>query len=315
MPPSPTERILNLAAFLNDRRRVGVTLDEIARSVPGYRDDADGTDLVPQSPEWEAVRRKVRRDFASLQDEWGITVTYVEEQHRYRLDRAFFTPGERKVLIAAASAVAIDGLDDGRPGAIGSKVDDQAAQIVVAVHALVDDFRDAIADAVPVRFDYDGAERVLEPWALGVWRNRWYVAGGDPTRDLDMRRFRLDRVRVPPTGPALTPAGAPGSVVRPDWFDEARAFDLDPNSWGHDPELEARVRVALDHVPAFVDEFGATVVERGPDHAVVVLTVRHHESFLVRVLGFRGHAVVEAPPVLVDLVRDHLRAVAAGGGA
>ncbi len=127
MPPSPTERILNLAAFLNDRRRAGVTLDEIARSVPGYRDDADGTDLVPQSPEWEAVRRKVRRDFASLQDDWGITVTYVEEQHRYRLDRAFFTPGERKVLIAAASAVAIDGLDDGRPGAIGSKVDDQAA--------------------------------------------------------------------------------------------------------------------------------------------------------------------------------------------
>jgi len=80
MPPSPTERILNLAAFLNDRRRAGVTLDEIARSVPGYRDDADGTDLVPQSPEWEAVRRKVRRDFASLQDDWGITVTYVEER-------------------------------------------------------------------------------------------------------------------------------------------------------------------------------------------------------------------------------------------
>ncbi|MBM3692092.1 MAG: WYL domain-containing protein [Actinobacteria bacterium] len=313
MPPSPTDRILRLAAYLGEHRRDGVTLDGIGRDVPGYRDDPGGPDLDRGSAEWEAVRRMIRRDFESLATDWGIVADYDETEHRYRLRPPFFSPAERRDLIWAAAAVTVAGVADGPAGAIGSKVDDRAARVVVAVHDLVDDFRDAIADGVPVQFDYDGSTRVVEPWALGVWRNRWYLAGGDRSRDLEMRRFRLDRIRTTTDGTALTRMGTPGTVTVPDWFDMDKAFDLDPNSWGHDAPLEAQVRVAIDHVPAFVDEFGGTVVDEATDHARISLTVRHHEAFLVRVLGFRGNAVVEAPPELVGLVRDHLRAVAGNG--
>ena len=134
--------------------------------------------------------------------------------------------------------VAVEGLD-GEPGAIGSKVDDRLARVIVQVHDLVDDFRDAISTRTPVTFTHEGRTRVLEPWALGVWRNHWYVAGGDPAHDHEMRRFRLDRIDAPPTG-HLDPAGEPGSFTVVDWFDVDKAFDFDPNSWGHDPVLDAR---------------------------------------------------------------------------
>lgn len=315
MTPSPAERILALAAYLDAHRRDPITLDDIARDVPGYREDADGSDpapvLVKHSKEWEAVRKKLQRDLDDLGAQWGITVDYDDGEHHYRLAPPFFTAGERAALISAAAVVAVEGVHRGEPGAIGSKVDDRLARVIVSVHDLVDDFRDAIAGRTPVTFGHEGRVRVLEPWALGVWRNRWYVAGGDPDHGNDMRRFRLDRIDVSPSGHLAT-AGEPGSFTVPDWFDVDKAFDFDPNSWGHDPVLDARVRVATDHAVAFVDEFGGAVAARDSDHVVVALAVRHYESFRNRLFGFRGNAVVEAPPELVAQVREHLRAVAAG---
>lgn len=318
MTPSPAERILALAAYLDAHRRDPVTLDDIARDVPGYRDEPDGSDgphpattLTKQSKEWESVRKKLHRDLDDLRTQWGIDVGYDDVEHHYRLAPPFFTAGERAALISAAAVVAVEGVHTGEPGAIGSKVDDRLARVIVSVHDLVDDFRDAIASRTPVTFVHEGRVRVLEPWALGIWRNRWYVAGGDPDHAHDMRRFRLDRIDVSPSG-HLTGAGAPGSVAVPEWFDVDKAFDFDPNSWGHDPVLDARVRVATDHAAAFVDEFGGDVVARDTDHVTVAFAVRHYESFRNRLFAFRGNAVVEAPPELVDQVRAHLHAVAAG---
>ena len=315
MVPSAAERILALAAYLDDHRRDEVTLDDIARDVPGYRDDPAGPDLERHSPEWSAVRKKLQRDCIDLEEEWGIEVDYHEAEHHYRLAAPFLTARERAALISAAAVVSVEGLHDGESGAIGSQVDDRTSRVVVRVHGLVADFRDAIAGARPLRFAYEGRTRVLEPWALGVWRNHWYVAGGDPALDGDMRRFRLDRIESPPPGEHLEPAGEPGSFTVPDWFDVDRAFDFDPNSWGHDEVLHARVRVASDHAPAFTQELGGDVVRRDAADAVwIELPVRHYESFRNRLFAFRGHAVVEAPDELVVMVRDHLAAVAAGRG-
>src|SRR5262249_62434058 len=105
----------------------------------------------------------------------------------------FFSPDERAALIAAAGLVEVEGLHDGRPGEIGSAIDDTAAEVVVGVHDLVAVLRDACANRTPVRFRYAGSVRTLWPYGLGTWHNRWYVAGWDPDPDA-IPRFPLDRI-------------------------------------------------------------------------------------------------------------------------
>jgi len=313
MAATAAERILALAAYLNEHRRDEVTLDDIARDVPGYREDGDadaGAPLVSRTPPWEAIRKKVRRDLDDLDDQWGIGVDYDDAEHHYRLAPPFFTTKERAALISAAAVVAVEGLTDAEPGAIGSQVDDSTSRVVVRVHDLVADFRDAIASRTPLTFVHEGRVRRLEPFALGVWRNHWYVAGADPDHDGQLRRFRLDRIDAPAPGGHLAAAGEPESFTVPDWFDVDKAFDFDPNSWGKDAPLDARVRVGPDHAAAFLQEFGGEIVTRTPDAVIVGLPVRHYESFRNRLFQLRANAVVIEPPELVALVRAHLQAVA-----
>jgi predicted DNA-binding transcriptional regulator YafY len=307
MVPSAAERILRLAAYLEAHERDVITIDEIRRDVAGYDDGTTGS-----KAEWEAARKKLQRDIHDLDSGWGIKVVYDEANHRYRLAPPFLSARERAALISAAAVVTVEGLQALEPGAIGSGVDDAAARVVVQVHALVAGFRDAISTRTSLRFRYEGRDRVFEPWALGVWRNKWYVAGGDPTRDGVMRRFRLDRIDIA-GDPPLTAVGEPGGFEIPDWFDLDKAFDFDPNSWGADAPLDARIRVERDHALAFETEFGGEETARDAQHAWFVLTVRHYESFVNRLLGFRGHAVVEEPAELVARVRDHLTATAGVG--
>jgi predicted DNA-binding transcriptional regulator YafY len=308
MATSPAERILRLAAYLDAHERDHVTLSDITRDLPGY---ADGQ-LEVGTTAWESARKKLQRDIKDLDDQLGIEVLYDEADHCYRLAPPFLSARERAALISAAAVVTVDGLQALEPGAIGSGVDDGAARVVVQVHALVAGFRDAISTRTPMRFRHEGKERVVEPWALGVWHNKWYVAGGDPTRNHVMRRFRLDRVDTT-VGEPLVAAGEPGSYEVPGDFDVVKAFDFDPNSWGGDAPLDARVRVELVHVDPFRAEFGGEEVKRNKEYARIELTVRHYESFVNRLLRFRGHAVVESPPELVATVREHLAATADAG--
>ncbi len=307
---TPTERILNLAAYLKQRGDEGASLDDIAGNVRGYDPDAardrDGA-LRSEGADWEALRRMARRDLQDLREAWGIDTVYDEEAHRYRLRPAFFTTAERAALIAAAAAVDVEGID-GHSGQLGAGVDDAAAQVVIRVHDQVTDLRDAIQSCTAVRFDHEGRTRVLQPFALGTWHGRWYVAGWDPEVDAH-RRYRLDRIDQ--AGP-MERVGAAGAYRVPDWFDPVLAFDFDPNAWGRDARLRARVRVERDHLPAFLAELGGEVVEEADGEPVVAFEVRHYESTRNRILAFRDHARVLGPPELVALVRDHLAALAAG---
>ena len=299
---SPTERILNLAAYA-DGRGAPISLAAITADVPGY--EVDGP-LVAGTPEWETARKRLQRDLADLRDHWGIDLAYDPDADGYMLAPPFLDRDERTALIAAATIVMVEGVEAGEPGAIGSAVDDSVAQVVVRVHALVATLRAAIARRSTVCFSYDGATRRVEPWALGTWRNRWYLAARD-TAHGELRRFRLDRVE--PANPTIAVDDGTDAFTVPDDFDVAAAFDLDPNSWGTDPQLHARVRVDADHVDAFLAELGGEIVARDAGAAVVELDVREYQSFRTRLLAFGGHARVESPPELVEVVTGHLRAL------
>ena len=310
---SPTERILDLAAYLKARRGTQITLGDICADVPGYDDGSAPRDtkgeLVPDTREWETLRKKVARDLHDLTEQWSIHGDWDEAAKSYVLRPPFFTRGERAALIAAAATAHVEGPREEHLGDLGAAVDDEYASVVIRVPALVATLRDACAAGTPVRFCHGGQERVLQPYALGQWQNHWYVAGWCPEASA-MRRYRLDRIEQPADADPIAAAGEPGSYAVPAWFRADLAFDMDPNSWGHDPVLHARVRVGLDHVPAFVRELGGTIEVRADDHAVVALTVRHYQWTRDRLLGFRTHAVALEPPELVAIVRDHLAAIA-----
>jgi predicted DNA-binding transcriptional regulator YafY len=307
-PATPTERILNLAAYLKQCGGEGATLDDISANVRGYDPEVardEHGNLRSEGPEWEALRRMARRDLQDLQRAWGIDTFYDDQTHRYRLHPPFFTTRERAALIAAATAVGVEGID-GQRGQLGAAVDDAGAQVVIRVHHRVADLRDAIQTRTVVRFDHEGRTRVLEPFALGTWHSRWYVAGWDPDVDA-LRRYRLDRITD--DGP-IERVGDPGTYEVPAWFDSVLAFDFDPNAWGRDPRLRARVRVERDHLPAFLAEFGGEVVDEVAGDPVVAFDVRHYESTRNRILSFRDHVQVLGPDALVTLVCDHLAALA-----
>lgn len=308
---APAERILRLAAYASDKARhhETITLTDIVDDVPGYECAAARDEhglIVSEGSEWETVRKRLTRDIADLREHWGIRLEYDDADHSYGLAPPFLTTAERRELVAAAGAVAIEGPPGAHPGDVGAAVDDSTALVVVRLHELVAELRDAMRARVAVSYRYEGRMRNVEPYALGMWRNRWYLAGRD--RDADgLRRFRLDRIEDDGGGPVTRTADT--YEIAPE-FDDEHAFDLDPNVWGPDPVVRARVRVGRDHVDAFLAELGGTVVAAEGDVAFVELDVREYRSFRTRLLAFRGAAVVLEPPELVAVVRDHLAQLA-----
>jgi predicted DNA-binding transcriptional regulator YafY len=305
----PAERVLRLAAFAGDRCAKGgeITLTDIVDGV-GYDTDAPRdarNQIVSEGRPWEKVRKMVQRDLRDLREHWGIHLDYDDASHSYRLEPPFFTPDERRALLAAQATVAVEGLAHNEPGDLGAALDDRRALVVLRLHDLVAALRAARAERRVVTFGLYGATRHVQPYALGLWRNRWYLAGHDVDRD-ELRRYRLDRIDM------VESAGPPGAYVIPDDLDRETLFDLDPNAWGDDPAVRAHVRVGIDHVETFLAELGGDVVERSTTDAVVALDVRHYVSFRNRLLAFRGSAVVIDPPVLADEVRDHLAALTSG---
>ena len=122
--------------------------------------------------------------------------------------------------------------------------------------------------------------------------------------------YRLDRIEDVDGQPAIEATGEPNSYVVPVDFQADDALVLDPNNWGHDAALDARIRVDKDWVPAFEREFNATVETNDDESAVLMLTVRHYESFRDRLLGYGTHAKLLEPPELVEMVRGWVGAIA-----
>jgi predicted DNA-binding transcriptional regulator YafY len=313
------ERVLRLAAYFKARRGARVSLDDICANVPGYEATLDDAGRVRRDAAWEAVRKKLRRDLELLDDVFGIHVDFEPQRESYMLQPPFLAAEERDALVAAAALVRVDGIDDEQLNALGAAVDADGQRIVVRVHRHLLALRSALAARYPVRFRYHDTERVFEPWAVGLWRDRWYTVGWDSGHG-ERRVYRLDRIEEPaardtfgPTDPpaqAVEPAGQPADYEVPEGFEADDALELDPNNWGHDPPVLARVEVDADWVQAFERDFGAVV--EAPAHggrdgkAVCSLTVRHYESFRDRLLGYGTHARLLEPESLVHSLRAWL---------
>jgi len=301
-------RVLRLAAHLKARRGARVTLDDICRNVPGYKATFDADDRLVHDATWEAVRKKVRRDVKLLDDVFGIEVDYDKAADSYTLKPPFLTLEERDALVAASALVRVEGVDDAHLAAIGAAVDEEGRRVVMRVHRHVLALRDALAARRPVTFRYHGKERVFDPWAVGLWHDRWYTVGY--AHGAGQRVYRLDRIEDPDVGEPIEQdvTGAPYDV--PGDFDSEGALLLDPNTWGSDDPVTAKVRVDADWVTPFLVEFGGTIEQRSDECAVVVFTVRHYESFRDRLLSFGPHAIVLEPVVLVELMRSWLAGIA-----
>lgn len=296
----PTERMTQLAAYVAAKRE-GCTKQDVAASVPGYR----GLDEA-------ALEKALQRDRSTLRESLGIDIEYLDADHRYRIRPPFFTEKERNALITAAALVDVDGAgDDDLPGELGTAVSQDRAQVVVRVHSLVVDLRDAIADRRSVQLRYNGRLRTFDPYVIGMWRNRWYVVGDE--HDAGRRKYRLDRIERPDDGPAITVAGAAGAYDLPDDLDPEAELALDPNVWGDDPPLIARLRVERRLAPRLLSEFIAEVVDVDRDDVELAVEVRDYESFIIRLLGHGRLVHLTGPPDLVAMLRDWLRTQAEVG--
>lgn len=299
-PREGFERILRLAAYVGENPTSGCTIDEIAASVRGYGDKESG-----------ALARQLGRDIKHLEDSTGIVLEWSPEYQRYFLRKPMFTAKERQALLGAAGVVDVEGVGEHlSPGEIGAAVDADMAQVVVRVHHFVVVLRDAISSRRQIEFCYQGVDgasgvRHVDPYAVGLWRNRWYVVGHDLDR-AQARAFRLDRIVAADEEHPIVAVGEASAYKIPPDFDFATALSMDPNSWGTDPPLVARVRVLHDHIPVFLAEFTGTVDEQDKSGATVTLEVRDYESFVIRLLGFGAGVELLAPPYLCEMLRSWL---------
>jgi predicted DNA-binding transcriptional regulator YafY len=293
----PYARVLRLAAYVREREG-GCTRADIGRDVPGYegKDDA-------------ALAKVLQRDRIVLRDHLGIELRWDDATQSYSLDGPFFTSDERSALITAAAVVAVAGLGRDIPtDELGMAVESDAARVVVAVHERVLELRAAIATRSLVRFRYRGAERIVAPYGMGMWRNRWYLVGEqrEPAPDgAAIRKYRLDRIETT-HDPAVEVLDGEDAYDIPDAFDLEAVLHMDPNVWGSDPPVVATVELDADQLPLFLAEFDCDVADRDDETATLLVEVRDYRSFVVRLLGFGTGATLLGPPELVELRRAWL---------
>ena len=102
--------------------------------------------------------------------------------------------------------------------------------------------------------------------------------------------------------------GPANSYEIPPDVDPVAALQMDPNAWGLDDPVTARVRVARDQVPMFLGELAGRIAEHDADASLVEVEVRDYESFVIRLLGFGTGVQLLEPAALVTLMRDWLTA-------
>lgn len=293
------ERLLNLLAALLESRS-GLTTEEILseRSL-GYEGAT------------ESARKAFERDKKSLRA-MGVPLDQVgsNDEYRYRVDPdAYYLPDlgltndEAAALHLAVTAISL-GNDDGEAGhgalmKLGGREGERAqtiAELPIAP-ALAPVF-EATRRRAPVRFDYKGERRHVEPWGLSSKRGRWYVVGFDRERE-QMRVFRADRID------GAVEIGDDDSFEVPDDFRPEAELAEEP--WqlsGGDP---VPVRVRID--PGRAADLAARAhraadVEWERDGgAIVTLVVTNGDGLRSLVFEYLEHAeVLDPPDVRADVV-------------
>ncbi|MFM8528396.1 MAG: helix-turn-helix transcriptional regulator [Ilumatobacteraceae bacterium] len=293
--PTPLERSLAVARLFYEEARP-ITLTELQEALPEYAAEKDNSAFS-----------KFKIDRKVLETEARIAIEWSDEEQAYVLPSPFFTPHERRALVDAARAVALDGLDDvNHPRAVGAEVDARSAVVAVRVPAILDELQVCVSERRLVRFSYTGKDRTVQPWRIGQWRDDWYLIALEVDGAVP-KRFALDRIQPVGDEDVIAGVGAAGSFVVPEDVDWDAQFSLDPNVWGPDPEITVRIRIADAFRPLFADAFDEwrPTVREGDD-IVVEIPARHHESTIIRLLSFGDHIELLGPDEFIDKMRAWL---------
>ncbi len=304
------ERLINLVAALLAADRP-LTRDELAERVPGYPEERT------------ALHRAFERDKDALRS-MGIPLSverldptvadspegYRVHRDQYELPDPDLDADELAALHLAVSAVRMDAGD--ASAAIWKLGGDTLASGEVAEVALAGSehlpvlFR-AVAERRPVRFDYRGEQRSVDPWRLTFRSGRWNVVGFDHARG-EERRFRLDRMAT------VEAAGGAGAFDRPPVAGREPGL---PWQYGDEPEVLASLLVDAGQADWALRYTGdSALAERRTDGSVVLrLAVRNRDAFRSFALGFLDHAEVLGPPELRDDLVAWLERIAAGSAA
>jgi predicted DNA-binding transcriptional regulator YafY len=303
------ERVTDLVLVLLDTRQP-LTLDAIARQVPGY------------PAEHSARRQAFERDKRLLRDE-GIPVLTERlpghEQYGYLIERESFylpdlhlEPDEQVALHLAVAGVHL-GDPSGRDallklGAAGLG-DVRPIASMVPPAALIELF-EAVRTRATAGFAYRGETRRVAPVGLWFRFGHWYMV----TWDLDraaVRTFRVDRIE------GEVSRGEPGGAQVPEDVDVEAALPEEPWDAEGEDRIEMRIRVDALEARRVADEVGQDkVVQRLDDGSVeLALNVSSFAAIRSWVLGLFDHATITQPTPFRDELVAWLGALTAPASA
>jgi len=286
------ERLLNLLAALLGSRNGLTTEDILSERSLGYEGAT------------ESARKAFERDKKSLRA-MGVPLDQVgsNEEYRYRVDpEQYYLPDlgltseESAALHLAVTAISL-GNDDEAAGhgalmKLGGREGDRAQTIaeLPIVPALAPVY-EATRRRAPVRFQYKGEARHVEPWGLSSKRGRWYVVGFDRERE-QMRVFRADRIE------GAVDIGDDAGFEVPDDFRPEAELTEEPWQLGGGDAVPVRIRVDPGRAADLAARaHRAADVEWQADGGVVVtLAVTNVDGLRSLVFEYLEHAEVIDPP-------------------
>ncbi len=306
-PLDRLERLTDLVLVLLNTSRP-LTLEELARDVPGYPETRD------------ARRQAFERDKRLLREEGiPIATTPVEgpEQYGYWIDpEAFYlpdlalTPEEQAALHLAVAGVHL-GDPSGRDALLklgASGLAETQPLALFSPPAALAALFEAIRERCTAEFSYREQRRFTTPARLWFGRGHWYLIAWDHDRGA-ARTFRVDRIGGIPT------IGEPGSGILPQGFDPEKEAPEEP--WRVVSAAdEAEVWLLVDAIEAnrVIAEVGEQALQaRHEDGSVLLrLGITSLEAMRSWVLGLLDHAEVTAPASIRSVIIDWLEAIAAG---
>jgi predicted DNA-binding transcriptional regulator YafY len=298
------ERTTNLLALLLETR-VPLTLDDIINQLG---------DQYPTGH--SAMRGAFERDKGLLR-EVGVPIetevlggtragqtAYRVDRDRYELRGLDLTEAERRALQVAVAAARTTEAEFGMLKLGG--VADSSASITANLPQLdlLPVLREAIAARSKVEFDYRGAARTLQPYALLLREGWWYVIGHDIGHG-EVRTYRVDRIEG-----SIRSSGR-AEFERPANFDPRTAFPADPKELGAGDE-SAIVRIDGARATFAIRELGEESIVRRLDDGAVEVSVHcsNIDAFRSWLFGWGVHAEVIAPAEVRESLREWLQTMA-----
>ncbi len=313
MAPRKTERIMNLTICLLLARRF-VDKAYIRQVIEGYGGLSDA-----------AFERTFERDKDELRRlgvpvETGSNDAFFPDEVGYRIRRADFelppidfTPAEAAVLglasrvwesataadqavsaIAKLRAVGVDpdpGRVDGLTATIGGR------------EPAFDALWQATVERIPIRFDYRGEPRQVEPWTMTYRRGAWYLLGHDRNRG-EQRVFKVARA-----GADVSPIGKPGSYQVPEIDTAGLLASLEPSQ----PDTTAVLAIRGDRAPALRRRGETVPAEVPPGFAAYRVGYATGGDLVGEVCSYGPDVIVLEPDGLREAVVAHLTAIGGAG--